>query len=166
MYKTIEARVNTVAIPTTGKSCSLYRELLKPLWVIYQQRLKEFLLQCEAISSIGYRIYQQLELQQYSPQPVQFVPIIMLQCIHSIPFWLAWAEVECTVNVNVLNRQMNHFKSVLQSRQQALRPHCPRIYTLQFRLMTTEIDTYMNKQIFEVGCFRTLLRFFAKMTSF
>ena len=31
MYKTIEARVNTVAIPTTGKSCSLYRELLKPL---------------------------------------------------------------------------------------------------------------------------------------
>ena len=23
MYKTIEARVNTVAIPTTGKSCSL-----------------------------------------------------------------------------------------------------------------------------------------------
>ena len=36
MYKTIQARVNTVAIPTTGKSCSLYRELLKPLWVIYQ----------------------------------------------------------------------------------------------------------------------------------
>ena len=36
MYKTIEARVNTIAIPTTGKSCSLYRELLKPLWVIYQ----------------------------------------------------------------------------------------------------------------------------------
>ena len=36
-YKTIEARVNTVAIPTNGKSCSLYRELLKPLWVIYQQ---------------------------------------------------------------------------------------------------------------------------------
>ena len=31
MYKIIEARVNTVAIPTTGKSCSLYRELLKPL---------------------------------------------------------------------------------------------------------------------------------------
>ena len=64
MYKTIEARVNTVAIPTTatGKSCSLYQELLnsiptghgrnqpiyehhvtkagrnrvKPLWVFYQ----------------------------------------------------------------------------------------------------------------------------------
>ena len=36
MYKTIEAGVNTVAIPTTGKSCSLYQELLKPLWVIYQ----------------------------------------------------------------------------------------------------------------------------------
>ena len=36
MYKTIEARVITIAIPTTGKSCSLYRELLKPLWVIYQ----------------------------------------------------------------------------------------------------------------------------------
>ena len=36
MYKTIEVRVNTVAITTTGKSCSLYRELLKPLWVIYQ----------------------------------------------------------------------------------------------------------------------------------
>ena len=28
MYKTIEARVNTVAIPTTGKSCSLYWEFL------------------------------------------------------------------------------------------------------------------------------------------
>ena len=36
MYKTIQARVNTVAIPTTGKSCSLYWKLLKPLWVIYQ----------------------------------------------------------------------------------------------------------------------------------
>ena len=31
MYKTIEARVNTVAIPTTGKSCSLYWELLHPI---------------------------------------------------------------------------------------------------------------------------------------
>ena len=36
MYKTIEANANTVAIPTTGKSCTLYQELLKPLWVIYQ----------------------------------------------------------------------------------------------------------------------------------
>jgi hypothetical protein len=36
MFKTIEGRVNIVAIPTTGKSCSLYRELLKPVWVIYQ----------------------------------------------------------------------------------------------------------------------------------
>ena len=31
MYKTIQARVNTVAIPTTGKSCSLYWELLHPI---------------------------------------------------------------------------------------------------------------------------------------
>ena len=31
MYKTIEARVNTIAIPTTGKSCSLYWELLHPI---------------------------------------------------------------------------------------------------------------------------------------
>ena len=31
MYKTIEARVNTVAIPTTGKSCSLYWELFHPI---------------------------------------------------------------------------------------------------------------------------------------
>ena len=31
MYKTIEARVNTVAIPTTGKSCNLYWELLHPI---------------------------------------------------------------------------------------------------------------------------------------
>ena len=31
MYKTREARVNTVAIPTTGKSCSLYQELLHPI---------------------------------------------------------------------------------------------------------------------------------------
>ena len=36
MYKTIEANANTIAIPTTGKSCSLYQELLKPLWAIYQ----------------------------------------------------------------------------------------------------------------------------------
>ena len=48
MYKTIQARVNTVAIPATGKCRSLYWELLKPLWVIhqliviYQKRLKEF----------------------------------------------------------------------------------------------------------------------------
>ena len=31
MYKTIQARVNTVAIPTTGKCCSLYWELLHPI---------------------------------------------------------------------------------------------------------------------------------------
>ena len=31
MYKTIEARVNNVAIPTTGKSYSLYWELLHPI---------------------------------------------------------------------------------------------------------------------------------------
>ena len=31
MYKTIEARVNTVAIPTTGKCRSLYWELLHPI---------------------------------------------------------------------------------------------------------------------------------------
>ena len=31
MYKTIQARVNTVAIPTTGKYCSLYWELLHPI---------------------------------------------------------------------------------------------------------------------------------------
>ena len=31
MYKTIQARVNTVAIPTTGKSCRLYWELLPPI---------------------------------------------------------------------------------------------------------------------------------------
>ena len=36
MYKTIQARVNTVAIPTTGIYPTLYQELLKPLWVIYQ----------------------------------------------------------------------------------------------------------------------------------
>ena len=36
MYKTIEARVNTIAIPTTGIYPTLYRELLKPPWVIYQ----------------------------------------------------------------------------------------------------------------------------------
>ena len=36
MYKTIQARVNTVEIPTTGIYPTLYRELLKPLWVIYQ----------------------------------------------------------------------------------------------------------------------------------
>ena len=31
MYKTIEANANTIAIPTTGKSCSLYWELLHPI---------------------------------------------------------------------------------------------------------------------------------------
>ena len=31
MYKAIEARVNTAAIPTTDKSCSLYWELLHPI---------------------------------------------------------------------------------------------------------------------------------------
>ena len=36
MYKTIQARMNTVAIPTTGIYPTLYQELLKPLWVIYQ----------------------------------------------------------------------------------------------------------------------------------
>ena len=36
MYKTIQARVNTVAIPTSGIYPTLYRELLKPLLVIYQ----------------------------------------------------------------------------------------------------------------------------------
>ena len=38
-YKTIEANGNTGVIPTTSKSFSLYRELLKPLWVIYQKML-------------------------------------------------------------------------------------------------------------------------------
>ena len=47
-YKTIETNGNTGVIPTTSKSFNLFRELLKPLWVIYQkmviylQRLKEF----------------------------------------------------------------------------------------------------------------------------
>ena len=31
MYKTIQARVNTVAIPTTGKCSRLYWELLHPI---------------------------------------------------------------------------------------------------------------------------------------
>ena len=31
MYKTIEANANAIAIPTTGKSCSLYWELLHPI---------------------------------------------------------------------------------------------------------------------------------------
>ena len=35
MYKTIQARVNTVAIPTTGKFPSLYWELLHPLLGIH-----------------------------------------------------------------------------------------------------------------------------------
>ena len=35
MYKTIGARVNTVAIPTTGKSYSLYWELLHPILGIH-----------------------------------------------------------------------------------------------------------------------------------
>ena len=30
-YKTIEANANTGEIPTTSKSCSLYRELLHPI---------------------------------------------------------------------------------------------------------------------------------------
>ena len=44
-------------LPTTSKSFSLYRELLKPLWVIYQkmaiylQRLKEFPIQAEGFPS-------------------------------------------------------------------------------------------------------------------
>ena len=44
MYKTIEANANIVAIPTTGKSCSLYQELLKPLWVkfIYYEKATKF----------------------------------------------------------------------------------------------------------------------------
>ena len=62
--------------------------------VIYQQRLKEFLIQgigklpfigklpieAEAIPGIGQGKYQQLELQRYSPQPVQFCTCIHLQC--------------------------------------------------------------------------------------
>ena len=65
--------------------------------VIYQQRLKEFLIQgigklpfigklpieAEAIPGIGQGKYQQLELQRYSPQPVQFCTYIYLQCFHS-----------------------------------------------------------------------------------
>ena len=44
--------------------------------VIYQKRLKEFLIQGEAIPSIGYRICRQLELHRYLHQPLKFVPII------------------------------------------------------------------------------------------
>ena len=38
-YKTMEANGNTGVIPTASKSFSLYGELLKPLWVIYQKML-------------------------------------------------------------------------------------------------------------------------------
>ena len=40
--------------------------------VIYQQRLKGFLIQGEAIPSIGYRICQQLEFYWYFHQALQF----------------------------------------------------------------------------------------------
>ena len=45
--------------------------------VIYQQRLMEFLIQGEAKQ----RICRQLELHRYLHQPLQFVPIIILQCV-------------------------------------------------------------------------------------
>ena len=52
--------------------------------LIYQQRLKEFLIQGETIPSIGCRICWQLELHRYLHQPLQFVPIIILQCRFSL----------------------------------------------------------------------------------
>ena len=67
--------------------------------VIYKYRLKEFLIQGEAIPSIGNRIYQQLELQRYSPQPLQFVPIIILQCNRMSTFQ---SSAQC---FNILSQQ-------------------------------------------------------------
>ena len=60
----IEARVNTVAIPTTGKSCSLYWELLHPILGIPIASIGKlpFIgklpIEALAIPGIGYRIYQ------------------------------------------------------------------------------------------------------------
>ena len=50
--------------------------------------------------------------------------------VHSIPFRLAWVEIECTVHVALLKRPINQFKPVMQIIQQMLRVHCPNIYTV------------------------------------
>ena len=63
--------MNTVEILTTGKSCSLYWELLHPILGIPLASIGElpFIgkspIEAKAIPSIGYMICQWLELQWY-----------------------------------------------------------------------------------------------------
>ena len=50
--------------------------------------------------------------------------------VHLIPTCFVWAEIECMVHVAPPKWPIKQFKPVQQSRQQALKVYCPKIYTV------------------------------------
>ena len=65
--------------------------------------------------------------------------------VHPIPAWMVWAEIECKVDVALPKLPIFRFQPVQQSRQQALKANCPKLYTMIFfREMNAVIFFFFN----------------------
>ena len=47
-----------------------------------------------------------------------------------ITYWLVWIDIKCAVHIALPRWPINQFKPVQQSRHQALKAYCPKIYTV------------------------------------
>ena len=78
-----------------------------------------------------------------------------LAMVHSIPSWLVWEEIECTVHIAPPNRPINQFELVQQSRQQVLRAYCPNmivLYVLKARAMQLMLKARKKALLFLIFC--------------
>ena len=53
-----------------------------------------------------------------------------LALVHSIPLWLVWTEIECTMHDALPKGPINQFKPAQQSRQQVIKAYCPNKQTV------------------------------------
>ena len=74
-----------------------------------------------------------------------------LVLVHSIPFWLVWAEIECTVQQGQIvvlaccSAQTNWLTPVQQSMQQVLRSYCLNIYYTMLSITNGVSNTATKK---------------------
>ena len=76
---------------------------------------------------LGYYCSPNLSIHQNSTQEPtwNFLVTLTLALVHSIPSWLVWAEIDCTMHAALPKLPMIQFEPVQLIRQQALKAYYP-----------------------------------------
>ena len=113
------------------KTCNLYNPSLKRVVCRPRMRKHQSSIQVNISRNFSKQVFHHHCQSQYLDQTVRTQLLFSFGTFDSFLADLVWAEIECwQVHVALPKRTVNKFKQVQQSRPQALRAYCPKIYTV------------------------------------